>query len=86
MWPDVESTPWIDGVPFPRGVTVYDMIYRPQITRLMQQAEARGGRAIGGLGMLVRQGALSFKKWTGVDPPLETMMAAALVALAMQSR
>ncbi|RMG75033.1 MAG: shikimate dehydrogenase, partial [Chloroflexi bacterium] len=34
------------------------------------------------LGMLVRQGALSFKIWTGVDAPIETMMAAALIELA----
>ncbi len=82
MWPDADATPWIDGVPFPPGVTVYDMIYRPEKTRLMAQAEANGGRAFGGLGMLVRQGALSFEQWTGVKPPLETMMAAALVELA----
>ncbi|GAB4342098.1 MAG: shikimate dehydrogenase [Phototrophicales bacterium] len=82
MYPHVDASPWIDGVPFPRDVVVYDMIYRPHTTRLMQQAEAHGGRAIGGLGMLVRQGALSFKIWTGVDAPIETMMAAALIELA----
>lgn len=82
MWPHVDDSPWIDGVPFPRGVVVYDMVYRPQRTKLMQQAEAAGGHAIGGLGMLVRQGAAAFKIWTGVEPPVETMMAAAMVELA----
>ncbi|MCU0464730.1 MAG: shikimate dehydrogenase [Anaerolineae bacterium] len=76
MFPDVEATPWINGVPFPRGVTVYDMIYRPAQTRLMRQAEEHGGRAIGGLGMLVYQGAAAFKLWTGVEPPVEVMFAA----------
>lgn len=81
MYPNVDVSPWIEGVPFPQGVTVYDMIYRPRITRLMQQAEARGGRAIGGLGMLVRQGALAFQIWTGVEAPIDTMMAAAIAEL-----
>lgn len=84
MWPEVDATPWIDGVPFPKGITVYDMIYRPQKTLLMQQAEANGGRAIGGLGMLVRQGARSFEIWTGVEPPVEMMMASAMLELAMR--
>lgn len=82
LWPDVHESPWIEGVPFPRGATVYDMIYRPEQTRLMQQAEAAGGRAISGLGMLIRQGAAAFKIWTGVEPPLDVMFAAARKALA----
>ena len=58
------------------GVTLYDMVYRPAQTKLMAQVEAAGGRAIGGLGMLVRQGAAAFKLWTGVEPPLDVMFAA----------
>lgn len=81
MWPNVDDSPWIEGVPFPRGAAVYDMIYRPQRTRLMQQAEEMGGRAISGLGMLIRQGAAAFKIWTGVDAPLEVMFEAAKAAL-----
>lgn len=81
MWPNVDASPWIGGVPFPQGVTVYDMIYRPARTQLMQQAEAAGGRALGGLGMLVRQGALSFTIWTGRDAPLEAMFTAVRNAL-----
>jgi shikimate dehydrogenase len=45
-------------------------------TKLMQQAEAHGGRAIGGLGMLVRQGAAAFTIWTGRDAPVDVMFAA----------
>jgi shikimate dehydrogenase len=77
MIPNVEACPWPDEVPFPQGVTVYDMVYRPEITTLMRKAEAQGGRAIGGLGMLVRQGAAAFQLWTGVEPPTEVMFAAA---------
>jgi shikimate dehydrogenase len=82
MSPNTDETPWIDGLPYPRGVPLYDMVYRPARTRLMALADAAGGEAISGLGMLVRQGAASFKIWTGVAPPLDVMFAAAREALA----
>jgi shikimate dehydrogenase len=82
MIPDVDANPWDASVPFPQGATVYDMVYRPSVTALMRQAEAHGGRAIGGLGMLVRQGADAFRIWTGIDAPLDVMAAAARQALA----
>ena len=81
LYPHVNQSPWIHGVPFPDGVTVYDTVYRPANTALMQQCIAHGGRAIGGLGMLVRQGALSFEMWTGVAPPIDVMYRAAQAAL-----
>ncbi len=81
MWPKVDESPWIDGVPFPKGVTVYDMVYRPLRTRFMEQAEAADGRAIGGLGMLVRQGAAAFNIWTKHEAPVEVMYEAAHKAL-----
>jgi shikimate dehydrogenase len=84
LYPNINDTPWIDGVPFPRNIIVYDMIYRPMTTKFMAQAEKAGGRAFGGLGMLVRQGALAFKLWTGVDAPFETMYATALIELALK--
>ena len=42
----------------------------------MRQAAAAGASAINGLGMLAWQGARSFEIWTGVEPPVEAMMAA----------
>ena len=84
MWPHSDACPWPDDLPFPEGVTVYDMIYRQERTRLMALAEARGGRAIGGLGMLVRQGAAAFTIWTGVEPPVDVMFEAARAALAQK--
>ena len=48
----------------------------------MQQVEAKGGQAIGGLGMLVRQGAAAFNIWTGQDAPIDVMFAAAKEVLA----
>jgi shikimate dehydrogenase len=81
MWPKVDETPWIEGVPFSKDATLYDMVYRPEVTKLMRQVEAVGGQAIGGLGMLVRQGAAAFKLWTGVEPPVDVMYEAAQEAL-----
>lgn len=81
LHPNITQSPWIHGLPFPEGVTVYDMVYRPANTALMQQCVAHGGRAIGGLGMLVRQGALAFELWTGVAPPIDVMYAVLQTAL-----
>ena len=47
----------------------------------MQQCVAHGGRAIGGLGMLARQGAIAFELWTGVEPPIDVMYGALQDAL-----
>lgn len=73
MWPEVDSTPWPAGVPFPKGATVYDTVYRPIQTRLMRDAEAAGLRAVGGLGMLVYQGAAALEVWTERKPPIDVM-------------
>ncbi len=81
LHPHINRSPWIRGVPFPPGVTVYDMVYRPANTALMQQCVAHGGRAVGGLGMLARQGAIAFELWTGVEAPIEVMLAALRDAL-----
>ncbi len=73
MWPDVAASPWPDDVPIPANCTVYDLVYRPALTRLLRQAGAGGAKGIGGLGMLVNQGALAFRMWTGRDAPVEAM-------------
>ena len=75
MHPHEDASPWPEGLPFPRGGDLYDLIYNPQDTRLMQQARAAGCRAFNGLGMLLQQGAQAFEIWTGVRPPLEVMAA-----------
>lgn len=84
--PNVEQSAWDERVPFPKGVIAYDMVYRPSITRFMQQAEQAGGRAIGGLGMLVRQGAKSFELWTGQPAPLAVMFEAVREALMTEGK
>ena len=73
LHPQADQSPWSHSLPFPAERTVYDMVYRPATTALMRQCLAHGGRAIGGLGMLARQGAISFEIWTGVKPPIDLM-------------
>lgn len=50
------------------GMVVADVIFNPPQTRLIREAAARGCRTLDGLGMLVNQGMIGFKIWTGVDP------------------
>ena len=52
---------------------VYDIVYTPPVTPLMRAATERGCQTLGGIGMLVHQGAIAFEKWTGVTPCTETM-------------
>lgn len=64
----------IDVRLIPPGALVFDMVYRP--TRLLREAAARGARTLDGAGMLVRQAALSFERWTSRPAPLDVMRAA----------
>jgi shikimate dehydrogenase len=70
------EAPPIDVAKLHAGQFVYDTVY-PVETPLLHEARAIGLGAAGGLGMLVHQGALSFSLWTGVEPPLDVMRAAA---------
>jgi shikimate dehydrogenase len=65
----------------PRGALVYDLVYRPAETPLLRSAKRAGARALGGLPMLIYQGAAAFKLWTGRDGPTDVMFAAARRAL-----
>lgn len=52
---------------------VYDMIYRPAETRLLQAAKSAGCRAANGLGMLLYQGTKALEIWSGQPAPVEIM-------------
>jgi len=56
-----------------RAETVYDMIYRPAQTLLLQSAAAAGCRTANGIGMLLYQGAKALEIWTGQSAPIDTM-------------
>lgn len=57
----------------PTGAAVLDLVYRPNETRWVREARARGHRAADGMGMLIEQGALAFEWWFGVEPDREVM-------------
>ena len=65
------------------GCVVYDMVYNPPKTPLLSDAERAGARAVGGLPMLVYQGAAAWTLWTGREAPVEAMFAAARDALGL---
>lgn len=64
------------------GVLVVDLLYDPPTTDLQRRAREAGATAVGGLGLLLEQAALSFELWTGTPAPLDVMSAAALAVLA----
>jgi shikimate dehydrogenase len=56
---------------------VVDLVYPGSPSGLVREARERNATAIDGLEVLVRQGAESFRIWTGMDPPLDVMREAA---------
>lgn len=57
-----------------RGVRlVYDLVYNPEQTALLQAAQAAGCQTLGGLAMLIAQAAEQFRLWTGTAAPLDVM-------------
>ena len=55
------------------GMVVADVIFNPPQTRLLRDAAERGCTTLDGLGMLVNQGVIGFKIWTGIDPDAQVM-------------
>jgi shikimate dehydrogenase len=62
---------------FAPGQTVVDMVYGESPSPLLTAAEAAGAVGVDGLEILVQQGALSLRIWTGREPPFDVMRAAA---------
>jgi shikimate dehydrogenase len=67
------------------GQLLVDMVYDPLVTPIVEAARARGVVAVNGLGMLIHQAAHAFRHWTGDEPPLEAMSAAAVAELRSRS-
>ena len=71
----------VDPADLGPGQLVVDLVSNPAVTPLVGAARARGATAVNGLGMLVHQAVLQQRLWTGLDPPVEVMRAAAAAAL-----
>ena len=67
LYPDIDGRLDLDVDSLAPSMVVADAIPNPPRTLLIRSAEARGCRTLDGLGMLVNQGMIGVKYWTGVD-------------------
>ena len=72
MYPRVDETPVDRGLIHPK-MTVFDIVYNPQETKLLQATRKAGAKVVRGLQMLIYQGILAFEIWTGKTPSKKTM-------------
>lgn len=63
----------IDPASLKPEMVVADVIFNPPLTTFLREAADRGCRTLDGLGMLVNQGVIAFKIWTGEDPDANEM-------------
>ncbi|WP_419872720.1 shikimate dehydrogenase [Candidatus Pristimantibacillus sp. PTI5] len=80
MFPNTDETP-IDASWLRPGAVASDLIYNPLKTRFLHEAEQRGCRIHGGLGMFIYQGAYAFEYWTGQPAPAAAMRETVLASL-----
>jgi shikimate dehydrogenase len=73
LYPNIDNRPDIDYDTINPAMTVCDVIPNPPNTPFLREAKARGARTLDGLGMLVYQGAIAFKMWTGKDASVAVM-------------
>lgn len=63
----------VDFNTVPPSCVVADVVFNPAETQFLKAAKTRGCPTLDGLGMLVNQGAIAFKTWTGIEPNREIM-------------
>lgn len=73
MHPNIEDCPWPRDLDMPATLAIYDLVYNPAETLLLQRARAAGLPSRNGAGMLIAQAALAFSLWTGLEPPFQAM-------------
>lgn len=73
LYPDVDARLALDTTSLKPNMVVADVIPNPPETRLVREARETGCMVIDGLGMLVNQGVIGIKYWTGVDPDPQVM-------------
>ena len=78
---DVVDNPFValplEAPAFAPGQIIVDMVYSARPSALLGEAKMRGAVTVDGIDVLVHQGALSLRIWTGCEPPLDTMRVAA---------
>jgi shikimate dehydrogenase len=83
LFPDIEAKPDIDYSTLTPDMTVCDVIHSPG-TPFLRKARRQGSATLDGVGMLVYQGALGFKLWTGRDAPVRVMYEALAKAFGLE--
>ena len=83
--PDETGTP-LSAASIPSSVLVNDLVYNPLETPLLREAARAGASTLGGIQMLVYQGAASFEMWTGQDAPVPVMLEAATAAMRARTK
>ncbi|NNF56900.1 MAG: shikimate dehydrogenase [Rhodothermaceae bacterium] len=73
MAPHPEATPWPHATDFHAEQVIYDLVYAPAETRFLRDAVVHGAIPVGGLAMLIGQGAAAFEHWTGQAMPLDAV-------------
>ena len=69
----------------PSTCLVNDLVYNPLQTNLLREASNAGAAILGGIQMLVYQGAASFEMWTGQGAPVQVMLEAATAEMASRT-
>jgi len=72
MFPNVDQTPVPKNI-LKEGMIVFDAVYNPIETRLLQDAKEQGCHTVNGLSMFINQAAEQFRLWTDIDAPIELM-------------
>ena len=78
--PDETGSP-LSAADIPPAALVNDLVYNPLETPLLREAARAGAAVLGGIQMLVYQGAASFEMWTGQPAPAPVMLEAATAAM-----
>tara|TARA_B100000989_G_scaffold130865_1_gene97167 strand:- start:1039 stop:1890 length:852 start_codon:yes stop_codon:yes gene_type:complete len=76
LFPDLDAQLDFDPDSLLPHMLVADVIPNPPTTHLVRDARSKGCPVIDGLGMLVNQGVIGIKHWTGIDPDPKVMRAA----------
>ena len=82
--PDGAGSP-LTANQIPPTCLVNDLVYNPLQTPLLREASKASAAILGGIQMLVYQGAASFEMWTGQDAPVQVMLEAATAEMASRT-
>jgi len=72
MHPHEDATP-VSAECLHKDTVVFDTVYNPPVTRLLEEAKRAGARVVSGLDMFLRQAAEQIRHWTGLDAPMDIM-------------